>query len=310
MKTIIVTGGSGFIGSHLCDFFIKKGFAVICVDNLVTGDCKNVEHLMQNRNFKFLQQDICQEFQIQGPVHYILDFASPASPVDFKKIPIEIMKTGSVGTMNMLELARKKKAVFMFASTSEVYGDPLVNPQPETYLGNVSCIGERSCYDEAKRFSEALVMAYNRKYGTDTKMVRIFNTYGPRMRPEDGRVIPNFVNQALRNEPITVYGQGNQTRSFCYVSDLIDGIYKLLMSKENLPVNIGNPNEMKVVDLAKKIITITNSKSKIAFKELPVDDPKQRRPDITKARRILKWEPKVSLDDGLKRTIEYFDGME
>lgn len=305
-KRILITGGAGFIGSHLSELFLAKGYEVICMDNLITGKVGNIKHLLNERKFKFIKHDISKKINVKGKVDYILHFASPASPVDYLKYPIATLKVGSLGTHNVLGVAKAKRAVFLMASTSEVYGDPLVNPQPETYWGNVNPIGPRSVYDEAKRFSEALTMAYHRANKIDTKIVRIFNTYGPRMRENDGRAIPNFINQALKNEPITVYGDGSQTRSFCYVSDLIDGIYKLLMSKEHDPVNIGNPNEMTLLKLARTIIKLTNSKSKIVHRPLPVDDPKVRRPDIKKARNILKWQPKVGLEKGLSATIAYF----
>lgn len=305
-KRILITGGAGFIGSHLSELFLAKGYEVICMDNLITGKVGNIKHLLNERRFKFVKHDISEKINIKGKVDYILHFASPASPVDYLKYPISTLKVGSLGTHNVLGVAKSKRSVFLMASTSEVYGDPLVNPQPETYWGNVNPIGPRSVYDEAKRFSEAMTMAYHRVHKIDTKIVRIFNTYGPRMRENDGRAIPNFINQALKNEPITVYGDGSQTRSFCYVSDLIDGIYKLLMSKEHDPVNIGNPNEMTLLKLARTIIKLTDSKSKIVHRPLPVDDPKVRRPDIKKAGSILKWQPKVELEKGLSATIAYF----
>jgi len=308
MKTILITGGSGFIGSHLCGLFLGKGYKVICVDNLITGKLSNIKHLLKLKEFKFVKHNISLPLEIKGPVHYVLHLASPASPIDYLKYPIQTLKVGSLGTHNALGLAKAKKARFLLASTSEVYGDPLVNPQPESYWGNVNPIGPRGVYDEAKRFAEAITMAYYRVHKVDTKIARIFNTYGERMREEDGRAIPNFISQALSNKPITVYGNGYQTRSFCYVSDLIDGIYRLLMSGEHNPVNIGNPNEMTLLELAKIIIKLTGSRSKIVFKPLPTDDPKVRRPDISKAKKILKWQPKVDLETGLKRTINYFKG--
>ena len=306
-KTILITGGAGFLGSHLCELFLAKGHKVICVDNLLTGKTANIRHLLKNKNFKFVKRDVSLGIDVSGPVNYILHFASPASPPDYLKHPIETLDVGSAGTRNALDLAKTKQAVFLMASTSEVYGDPLVNPQTENYWGNVNSIGPRSCYDEAKRFAEAMTMAYHRYHKIDTKIVRIFNTYGERMRENDGRAIPNFVSQALANEPITVYGDGSQTRSFCYVSDLVDGIYKLLLSREHDPVNIGNPNEMTLLTLARAIIKLTGSKSRIIYESLPVDDPKVRRPDITRAKKILKWGPKIDLETGLVRTINYFE---
>ena len=307
-KIILITGGAGFIGSHLCELFLGKDYKVICVDNLITGKLSNISHLLKLKNFQFIKHNISQPLNIKRPVHYVLHFASPASPIDYLKFPIQTLKVGSLGTHNALGLAKAKRAKFLLASTSEVYGDPLVNPQPESYWGNVNSVGPRGVYDEAKRFAEAITMAYHRVHKIDTKIVRIFNTYGERMREEDGRAIPNFISQALNDKPITVYGDGFQTRSFCYVSDLISGIYRLLLSKEHNPVNIGNPNEMTLLKLAKVIIKLTGSKSKIVFKPLPVDDPKVRRPDITKVKKILKWQPKVDLETGLVRTISYFKG--
>jgi Nucleoside-diphosphate-sugar epimerases len=306
MKTVLITGGAGFIGSHLCELFLGKDCRVICLDNLITGKLSNISHLLKNKNFSFIKHNISKPINIKGSIHYILHFASPASPIDYLKFPIQTLKVGSLGTHNALGLAKAKRARFLLASTSEVYGDPLVNPQPESYWGNVNPIGPRGCYDEAKRFSEAITMAYHRYHNIDTKIVRIFNTYGERMREEDGRAIPNFISQALNNRPITVYGKGDQTRSFCYVSDLIDGIYRLLISKDNYPTNIGNPNEMTILKLAKDIIRLTGSKSRIIHKGLPTDDPKVRRPSISKAKKILKWQPKVDLETGLIRTIDYF----
>lgn len=305
-KTVVVTGGAGFIGSHLCRFLLARGFRVICVDNLLTGNRSNVSDMNGNSDFVFIDHSVDTPFEIEEAVHYVLHFASPASPVDYAAYPIQTLKVGALGTHNMLGLARSKKAVFLLASTSEVYGDALVHPQPESYWGNVNCIGPRGVYDEAKRFAEALTMAYHTYHGMDTKIARIFNTYGEGMRKDDGRSVPAFINQALANKPLTVFGNGSQTRSFCYISDLIDGIYRLMLSKVNEPVNLGNPEEYTILEFAKKIIKLTNSRSKIAFKPLPVDDPKTRCPDITKARTLLKWQPKVSVDDGLKRAIEWF----
>jgi dTDP-glucose 4,6-dehydratase len=305
--TIIVAGGAGFLGSHLCDFLLAEGHAVICVDNLITGDVDNINHLISNPNFKYLKQDIVAPLIIDGHVDYVLNFASPASPIDYLKHPIETMMVGSLGTLNLLELAREKKATFLMASTSEVYGDPLEHPQKEDYWGNVNPIGPRSVYDEAKRFSEALVMAHHRTYGMDTKIARIFNTYGPRMRKDDGRAIPTLIMQALNNEPMTVFGDGSQTRSFCYVSDLIAGIYRLMRSDTNLPVNLGNPNEMTLVELAKTIRQMIGNRNEIVYEPLPENDPKVRRPDITRAQKLLGWRPQISLQEGLKATVEWFE---
>lgn len=305
-KTVLITGGAGFIGSHLCELFLDKGCKVICMDNLITGKLSNISQLLKDRNFRFVKHNVSAYINVKGPVDYLLHFASPASPIDYLKFPIQTLKVGSLGTHNALGVAKAKRAKFLLASTSEVYGDPLVNPQPETYWGNVNSVGPRGVYDEAKRFAEAITMAYRCYHKVDTRIVRIFNTYGERMREKDGRAIPNFINQALSNRSITVYGNGSQTRSFCYVSDLVDGIYRLLMSAEHSPVNIGNPDEMTLLTLARVIIKLTNSKSKIVFKPLPTDDPKVRRPDITKAKKILKWQPKVDLEIGLKKTINYF----
>jgi dTDP-glucose 4,6-dehydratase len=305
-KRVLVTGGAGFIGSHLCDLFIKKGYFVICMDNFITGKMENISHLIKDKNFKLIRHNVSDYISVDGPLHYVLHFASPASPIDYLKHPIPTLKVGSLGTHNALGLAMAKRATFLLASTSEVYGDPLINPQTEEYWGNVNPIGPRGVYDEAKRFSEAITMAYHRYHGVNTKIVRIFNTYGERMRKNDGRAIPNFVCQALANKPITVYGKGSQTRSFCYVSDLVAGIYKLLLSNTHDPVNIGNPNEMTLLKLAGLIIKFTGSKSKIVFENLPVDDPKVRCPDISKAKRLLKWRPKVSIEEGLRRTIPSF----
>ena len=306
MKTVLITGGAGFIGSHLCEALLDKKFRVICMDNFITGDKKNVEHLMQNKNFKLITHDISKHIELDESVDYVLNFASPASPIDYQKIPIQTLKVGSLGTHNTLGLALAKKAKYLLASTSEVYGDPLVNPQPESYWGNVNPVGPRGCYDEAKRFAEALVMAYHRIHKIDISIVRIFNTYGPRMRKDDGRVVPNFINQALGNKPLTIYGDGKQTRSFCYVTDLIDGIYKLMMSKINEPVNLGNPDEYNMLEFAETINKLTKSNSKIVFEELPIDDPHVRCPDISKARKELKWEPEIGLEEGLAKTIDWF----
>lgn len=303
---ILVTGGAGFLGSHLCDYLLKKNHQVIAMDNLITGNINNIVHLAGNENFKFIKQDVTEYIYVPENLDCILHFASPASPLDYQKYPIQTLKVGSLGTHKTLGLAKEKKAKFLLASTSEVYGDPLVNPQREDYWGNVNPIGPRGMYDEAKRFAEALTMAYHRSHKLDTRIARIFNTYGPRMRANDGRVVPAFINQALKGEPLTVFGHGSQTRSFCYISDLVEGIYKLIFSEINEPVNIGNPEEMSILEFAQKVIEITKSKSKIIFKQLPQDDPKVRRPDISKAKELLGWEPKVSLEEGLKKTVEWF----
>lgn len=306
MKTILITGGAGFIGSHLCDRFIKDGYRVVCLDNLVTGDKKNIRHLLKNKNFKFIQHDISKKIFIAGVIHYVLHFASPASPIDYMELPIETLKVGALGTHNALGIARVKKARFVLASTSEVYGDPLVHPQKENYWGHVNPIGPRSVYDEAKRFAEALTMAYRRTYGVDTAILRIFNTYGPRMRIRDGRVVPNFIDQILSNKPLTIYGAGKQTRSFCYVDDLVEGIKRLAFSKACGPVNMGNPKEFTILELAGLIQKISGVKQKMIKKPLPVDDPKQRRPDISLAKKQLGWQPKIELAQGLKKTYEWF----
>ncbi len=306
MKTVLITGGAGFIGSHLCDFLIDKGYFVICMDNYITGNKDNIKHLISNKNFKLIEHNITEYIDIKEDLNYILHFASPASPIDYQKIPIQTLKAGALGTHNLLGLARAKKATFFLASTSEVYGDPLVHPQPESYWGNVNIVGPRSCYDESKRFAEAITVAYHNVHKIDTKIARIFNTYGPSMRKNDGRVVPNFINQVLSGKPITVYGDGKQTRSFCYVSDLIEGIYKLMISDINEPVNLGNPDEKTIIEFANLILKLINSKSEIIHKPLPENDPKTRCPDITKAKRLLNWQPKISLEDGLKKTIEYF----
>jgi len=306
MRKILITGGAGFIGSHLCERFVKKGLYVICVDNLITGKVKNIKELLDNKKFKFIKHDISKPIKVKDKLDYVLHFASPASPVDYLNHPIETLKVGSIGTLNTLELARSNKAKYMLASTSEIYGDPLIHPQPETYWGNVNSVGPRSVYDEAKRFAEALTMSYRREHKIDTRIIRIFNTYGPRMRKDDGRAIPNFISQTLRNKPLTVYGSGSQTRSFCYIDDLVKGILKVAPSNIHEPINLGNPNEMSIMQLARTIIKLSKSKSKIVFKPLPKDDPKRRRPDITKAKRLLSWQPKIKLDVGLKETISWF----
>ncbi len=302
----VIAGGAGFLGSHLCDTFIEKGWEVLCLDNLVTGSEQNIAHLRANPRFEFVRHDITQYIDVQGPVDAVLNFASPASPPDYLKIPIQTMKVGSLGTHNCLGLAMAKKARFLMASTSEIYGDPNVSPQPESYWGHVNSVGPRSVYDEAKRFSEAITMAYHRSHGVNTRIVRIFNTYGPRMRLNDGRALPNFLYQALSGEPITVYGNGSQTRSFCYVSDLIDGIHRLFESKEHDPVNIGNPHEITILEFAERVKALVGADVPLVFHPLPQDDPKQRCPDISRARRLLNWEPKVKLEVGLKTTYEYF----
>jgi dTDP-glucose 4,6-dehydratase len=305
-KRILITGAAGFIGSHLCDRFVNEDFDVIGMDNLITGDLKNIEHLFPKRNFNFYHHDVSKFVHVPGELNYILHFASPASPVDYVKWPIQTMKVGSLGTHNCLGLAKAKGARILVASTSEVYGDPLVHPQPEEYWGNVNPVGPRSMYDEAKRFQEALTMAYHNAHGLETRIVRIFNTYGPRMRLNDGRVLPNFFYQAITGKDITVYGDGSQTRSFCYVSDLVEGIYRLLFSDYHLPVNCGNPVEITISQFAEEIIELTGTKQKVVYKPLPVDDPKQRQPNIDKARKLLGWEPKVSRSEGLMITYEYF----
>ena len=306
---VLITGAAGFLGSHLCDRFIKEGFHVIGMDNLITGDLKNIEHLFKLKEFEFYHHDVSKFIHVTGNLDYILHFASPASPIDYLKIPIQTLKVGSLGTHNCLGLALAKKARILVASTSEVYGDPLVHPQDEEYWGNVNPVGPRGVYDEAKRFQEAMTMAYHTFHNVDTRIVRIFNTYGPRMRLNDGRALPAFIGQALRGEDLTVFGDGSQTRSFCYVDDLIEGIYRLLMSDYALPVNIGNPDEISLKDFAEEIIRLTGTKQKIVYKELPKDDPKQRQPDITKAKKLLGWEPKVSRAEGLKITYAYFKGL-
>jgi dTDP-glucose 4,6-dehydratase len=305
MRTVI-TGGAGFIGSHLCERFLSEGHEVICVDNFITGSPANLEALRASDRFTFIRHDISHPLEIDGPVDNVLHFASPASPVDYLRHPIPTLKVGSLGTHNTLGLAKLKKSSFLLASTSEVYGDPAIHPQREDYWGNVNPVGVRGCYDEAKRFAEAITMAYHRYHGVNTHVVRIFNTYGPRMRLDDGRVVPNFIGQALRGEPITVYGDGSQTRSFCYVDDLVEGIVRLLTCDFHEPVNLGNPNEVSILEFAREIIALSGSKSEIIYKPLPQDDPRVRKPDIGRARQLLGWEPRVSRQDGLKRTLDYF----
>lgn len=305
-KVAVVTGGAGFLGSHLCDRLIKEGLKVVCLDNLLTGRVENIEHLFGNEDFQFIKLDVTNFIHVPSQVDYVLHFASPASPIDYLKLPIQTLKVGSLGTHKALGLAKEKKSVFLLASTSEVYGDPIIHPQNEDYWGNVNPVGPRGVYDEAKRFAEAITMAYHRYHGLQTRIVRIFNTYGPRMRLDDGRALPAFFSQALRGKDVTVFGDGSQTRSFCYVDDLIDGIYKLLMSNENNPVNIGNPQEISLKQFAEEVINLCNSKSKMVFQELPVDDPKVRKPDITRAKQLLGWEPKITREVGLKLTMEYF----
>lgn len=308
-KRVLITGAAGFLGSHLCDKFIDAGCSVIGMDNLITGDLKNIQHLFKHSNFDFYHHDVSKFVHVAGTLDYILHFASPASPIDYLKIPIQTLKVGSLGTHNLLGLAKEKKARILIASTSEVYGDPLVHPQTEEYLGNVNTIGPRGVYDEAKRFQESITMAYHRFHGLETRIARIFNTYGPRMRLNDGRVIPAFMGQALRGEDLTVFGDGSQTRSFCYVEDQIEGIYKLLMSDYVYPINIGNPNEITIFQFAKEIIKLTGTTQKIIFKPLPKDDPLQRQPDITKAKEILNWEPTILRHNGMRRTFDYFKSL-
>ncbi len=306
MKLAVITGGAGFLGSHLCEKLLEKNIQVVCLDNLLTGSIENIEHLFENKNFKFIQHDVTNYIHIPGEVDYILHFASPASPIDYLEMPIQTLKVSSLGTHNVLGLALKKNARVIIASTSEVYGDPEIHPQTEDYWGNVNPIGPRGVYDEAKRFSEALTMAYHRYHGVDTRIVRIFNTYGPRMRLNDGRALPTFITQALKGKDITVFGNGSQTRSFCYIDDLVDGVLKLLMSDETNPVNVGNPEEITIKEFAEEVKSLIDSDSKIIYKELPTDDPKVRRPDITRAKTILDWEPKVNRSEGLKITLDYF----
>jgi dTDP-glucose 4,6-dehydratase len=308
-KRILITGAAGFLGSHLCDRFINDGYKVVGMDNLITGRLKNIEHLFHLENFEFYNHDVSKFIHVSGPIDYILHFASPASPIDYLKIPIQTLKVGSLGVHNCLGLAKTKGARVLIASTSEVYGDPTVHPQTESYWGNVNPVGPRGVYDEAKRFQEAITMAYHNFHGLETRIIRIFNTYGPRMRLNDGRVLPAFIGQALRGEDLTIFGDGSQTRSFCYVDDLVEGIVRLLKSDYAYPVNIGNPSEISIKDFAEEIIKLTGTQQKVIFKDLPVDDPKQRRPDITKAQELLNWNPTVDRSEGLKRTYAYFKGL-
>jgi dTDP-glucose 4,6-dehydratase len=310
MSTAVVTGGAGFVGSHVCDYLLAEGHRVVCVDNVDTGSLQNIEHLPSTDQFVFVNRDVTEPFFLDEPVDFIFHLASPASPIDYLRLPLHTLKVGSYGTHNMLGLAKVKRARFLLASTSEVYGDPRVHPQPETYWGHVNPIGPRGVYDEAKRYAEALTMAYHRQQGVDTCIARIFNTYGPRMRPHDGRAVPTFMQQALENKPLTVFGDGSQTRSFCHVDDLVRGLYLLAQSEEHLPVNLGNPREMTLLELAENVLRVTGARSEIVFEALPVDDPQVRQPDITRARQILGWEPEVELQDGLRRTIEWMTGGE
>jgi len=311
---VVITGGAGFLGSHLCDYLLGLGHEVICLDNLLTGNIENISHLLGNERFHFHKHDVTEYIFVSPPVDAVMHFASPASPRDYLELPIQTLKVGALGTHKTIGLAKRERARFLMASTSEIYGDPRVNPQPETYWGSVNPIGLRGVYDEAKRFAEALVMAYHRYHGVDTRIARIFNTYGPRMRPNDGRVVSNFVVQALRGDPLTVYGKGDQTRSFCYVEDEVEGLVRLLLAQEtddvHLPVNIGNPHELTVLEIAQKVLELTASGSKIVFEALPEDDPKVRRPDIARAKRLLDWSPKVTLEEGMRRTIAYFRSLE
>ncbi|MBC5775459.1 SDR family oxidoreductase [Pontibacter sp. KCTC 32443] len=305
-KRVLITGGAGFLGSHLCDRFIKEGYHVIAMDNLITGNLDNIEHLFKLKDFEFYHHDVSKFVHVPGKLDYILHFASPASPIDYLKIPIQTLKVGSLGTHNLLGLAKAKGARMLIASTSEVYGDPLVHPQNEDYWGNVNPVGPRGCYDEAKRFQEAMTMAYHMHHGLETRIVRIFNTYGPRMRLDDGRVLPAFLSQALRGEPLSIFGNGSQTRSFCYVDDLVEGIYRLLLSDYPMPVNVGNPSEITIKEFAEEICNLTGVELKVEYQPLPKDDPQKRQPDITRAKEILGWEPKVDRAEGLRRTLEYF----
>jgi dTDP-glucose 4,6-dehydratase len=309
VKHILITGAAGFLGSHLCDRFIAEGYHVIGMDNFITGDKKNISHLSNHHNFEFIEHDVTEFIKIDGTLDYILHFASPASPIDYLKIPIQTLKVGSLGTHNLLGLAKDKKARILIASTSEIYGDPLVHPQTEDYYGNVNTIGPRGVYDEAKRFQESITMAYHRFHGLETRIVRIFNTYGPRMRLNDGRVIPAFMGQALRGEDLTIFGDGSQTRSFCYVDDQVEGIYRLLLSDYVYPVNIGNPHEISIKDFADEIIKLTGTDQKVIYKDLPVNDPMQRQPDISLAKELLNWEPKIGRKEGMKRTFEFFKAL-
>jgi dTDP-glucose 4,6-dehydratase len=310
MSTAVVTGGAGFVGSHVCGYLLAEGHRVVCVDNVDTGSLQNIEHLPSTDQFVFVNRDVTEPFFLDEPVDVIFHLASPASPIDYLRLPLHTLKVGSYGTHNMLGLAKVKRARFLLASTSEVYGDPRVHPQPETYWGHVNPIGPRGVYDEAKRYAEALTMAYHRQQGVDTCIARIFNTYGPRMRPHDGRAVPTFMQQALENKPLTVFGDGSQTRSFCHVDDLVRGLYLLAQSEEHLPVNLGNPREMTLLELAENVLRVTGARSEIVFEALPVDDPQVRQPDITRAKQILGWEPEVELQDGLRRTIEWMTGGE
>jgi dTDP-glucose 4,6-dehydratase len=303
---VLITGGAGFIGSHLCDFLLNKGYEVVCLDNLITGKEENISRHFDNPNFKFIKHNVSEYIKYKGDLDYILHFASPASPVDYLTHPIHTLKVGSLGTHNTLGLAKAKGAKYLLASTSEVYGDPLVSPQSEEYYGNVNSVGPRGVYDEAKRFAESMTMAYHRVHKVDARIARIFNTYGPRMRKDDGRVVPNFINQALKDEPLTVYGKGTQTRSFCYITDMVEGIYHLMMSDIHEPTNLGNPEEVSILNFAELVKRLTGSKSKIVYKPLPQDDPKQRKPNISKAKEKLKWQPKIKLEEGLKKTVEWF----
>jgi len=303
---VLITGGAGFFGSHLCDFLLSQGYRIVCMDNLITGSTTNIQHLKDNESFEFVQHNVAEYIRVDGKIDYVLHFASPASPTDFLRLPIQTLKAGALGTLNALGVAKANGARFLLASSSEVYGDPLINPQSEGYWGNVNPVGPRAAYDESKRFAEALTMAYHRQHGIDTRIARIFNTYGPRMRKNDGRVIPTFITQALNNEPLSVFGDGSQTRSFCYISDLIEGIYRLMLSDLNEPTNLGNPEEIAILELGRKILEITRSRSEIVYEPLPEDDPKVRQPDIARAREILGWNPKVDLGEGLTKTLRWF----